>query len=104
VEVTIAGLTIAHGFDNRGGGISNLGTLTVIGCALSDNVSNRGGAIANLATLSVIDSTFTNNAGKGANGLGVGGGAYNLGTLLFDADTVIAHNHASNSNDDRFGC
>jgi hypothetical protein len=41
--------------------------------------------------------------GTAANGLGVGGGVYNLGTCLFDADTVIAHNHASDSNDDYFG-
>jgi hypothetical protein len=33
----------------------------------------------------------------------VGGGVYNLGTFLFDALTVIAHNHASSSHDDGFG-
>jgi photosystem II stability/assembly factor-like uncharacterized protein len=32
------------------------------------------------------------------------GGVYNFGTFLFDAETVIVHNHASNSNDDCFGC
>jgi hypothetical protein len=40
----------------------------------------------------------------GADGLGIGGGVYNPGTFAFDADTVIAHNHASDSNDDCFGC
>jgi hypothetical protein len=40
----------------------------------------------------------------GADGLGIGGGVYNLGTFVADAATVIAHNHASTSNDDCFGC
>ncbi len=35
---------------------------------------------------------------------GRGSGVYNLGTLLYDALTVITHNHASTSNDDCFGC
>jgi hypothetical protein len=34
----------------------------------------------------------------------LGGGVYNLGTFLYDALTVIDHNHASTSNDDCFGC
>jgi hypothetical protein len=40
----------------------------------------------------------------GTDGLGMGGGVYNLGTFLFDLATVIAHNHAATSNDDCFGC
>jgi hypothetical protein len=39
----------------------------------------------------------------GADGLGVGG-VYDLGTCVVDAATVIAHNHASDSDDDCFGC
>jgi hypothetical protein len=34
----------------------------------------------------------------------VGGGVYNLGTFLRDTLTVIAHNRASDGNDDCFGC
>jgi hypothetical protein len=34
----------------------------------------------------------------------VGGGVSNLGKLLFDAATAIRKNHASDSNDDCFGC
>jgi hypothetical protein len=41
--------------------------------------------------------------GEGADGLGVGGGVYNLGMFLVDDLTVIAHNQASDSNDDCFG-
>jgi hypothetical protein len=37
-------------------------------------------------------------------GLGVGSGVYNRGTFLFDAATIIAHNHASTSDDNCFGC
>jgi hypothetical protein len=36
-------------------------------------------------------------------GLGVGGGVYNLGKVLFDAATVTRHNRASTSDDDCFG-
>jgi hypothetical protein len=32
----------------------------------------------------------------------IGGGVYNLGTFTVDVFTVIAHNHASTSNDDIF--
>ena len=42
--------------------------------------------------------------GEGTDGLSIGGGVYNLGTFLLDALTVIAHNHASTSNDNCFGC
>jgi hypothetical protein len=31
------------------------------------------------------------------------GGVYILNTILVDAETVIAHNHASDSNDECFG-
>jgi hypothetical protein len=43
-------------------------------------------------------------AGAGTDGLGVGGGVYNLGTFLTDAATVIHHNRASDSDNDCFGC
>jgi hypothetical protein len=37
-------------------------------------------------------------------GLGVGGGVSNRGMFLFDAATVIRHNHTVTSHDDCFGC
>ena len=40
--------------------------------------------------------------GELADGLGVGGGVYNLGTFTFDMATRIKKNHASTSNDDIF--
>ena len=42
--------------------------------------------------------------GEEEDGLGVGGGVYNLGLFVLDAETVIARNHASTSHDDCFGC
>jgi hypothetical protein len=42
--------------------------------------------------------------GDGTDGLGMGGGVYNLGAFVADALTVIAHNHAATSYDDCFGC
>ena len=40
----------------------------------------------------------------GSDGQGIGGGVYisPLGTFTFDAFTIIAHNHASTSNDNIF--
>ena len=55
------------------------------------------------------NSTVTNNDadggkghGGGAAGLGRGGGVDDLGSLTVDVFTLIAHNHASTSNDDVF--
>ena len=61
-------------------------------------------------TVTVSASTIAHNRATGGHGdggpdgLGVGGGVYNLSTFLADALTVIAHNRASTSNDDCFGC
>jgi hypothetical protein len=60
-------------------------------------------------TTLVVASDLTANSavggpGGGRDGLGVGVGVYNLGTLFFDAATVLTQNHASTSDDDCFGC
>ena len=58
--------------------------------------------------MTVSASRITHNRARGGDGgtdgLGVGGGVYNLGTFLVDAATVIRHNHASTSDGDCFGC
>ena len=63
-----------------------------------------------LRITAVSGTTITYNRAEGGEGdkgggggQGIGGGVYNLGTFSFDATTVIAHNHASTSNDDTLG-
>jgi hypothetical protein len=84
-----AGTSGGNGGNGQGGGIFNGGSslfgtpdLNLFGCQIEFNQAN-GGAGA-------------------SDGAGVGGGIFNLGTLAFDLATVIAHNHASTSNDDIF--
>jgi hypothetical protein len=70
-----------------------------------------GGVYVAAGTVLVIASDISYNQARGGladcggtDGLGVGGGVYNLGTFLFDTATVITRNHASTSHDDCFGC
>ena len=65
---------------------------------------------AGIAT--VTASTITHNRAKGgkghddsSDGQGIGGGVYlaSGGSVCINWNTVIAHNHASTSNDDVFG-
>jgi hypothetical protein len=75
--VTIAGLTIANGQADIGGGISNKGELTVTECVLTDNNAQfDGGAIDNFGgTLIVSHSRVFNNT---TDDLGVGAGLTNV--------------------------
>ena len=98
------------------------GTVGIANCTIAGNdaVDGKGGAGGNggnglgggiystsNVSVSITQSTITHNdadggagSGGGTNGLGEGGGVYNLGLFAFDVSTVIAHNHASTSNDD----
>jgi hypothetical protein len=65
--------------------------------------------IATAGSVSVTHGTITYNLAQGgqgddggSDGLGIGGGVYDLGVFIFDPTTVIAHNHASTSNDNVF--
>lgn len=53
-------------------------------------------------TLKKCIVTLNKAMGGESDGQGIGGGVYNLGTLDFDASTVIGNNHASTSHDDIF--
>jgi hypothetical protein len=122
--VTIAGLTIANGSVTAdesttfgGGGILNEAgsTLTLTRDTLSNNTATAsndtidvfGGGLLNEGTANVAFCTFTHNqavggeeGAGGSDGHGIGGGVYDLGTVAFDALTVIKRNHASTSHDD----
>jgi hypothetical protein len=109
--------------DGLGGGLNIAGGIaSVLDTAIDDNQAAGGdaeaaatggngfggGVYVGAGTVLVNASEITSNAAVGghggADGLGVGGGVYNVGTFIVDPGTVIAHNHASDGNDDCFGC
>ena len=115
----------AGGGNGQGGGVFvDSGTTATLNDSSLDGNAAFGGAgvagnggdgqgggvyVAAGGSVRVTRGTITHNVAEGgegqggADGQGVGGGVYNLGTFTFDVFTVIAHNHASTSNDDTFG-
>jgi hypothetical protein len=103
VTASISRLTIADGYADQGGGLSNSGNLTLAQVALTSNevsgdsaFSGVGGAIFNDAgaTLNVLQSLFECNQVIGGTGIGFGGGIFNLGTVTiagstFDRNTAL---------------
>src|SRR5262245_4947752 len=99
-DVSLAGLTVAHGYAAQGAGIDNAGgAVSVSDCRFVNNravaaagLSAYGGGIFNEAggTLTVKATTFTGNralggdGGGGAGGYGVGGGIENQGVASID--------------------
>jgi hypothetical protein len=115
INVTLSGLTITGGggiasanpyyfpspFDNDGGGILNLGTLTVSGCTISGNyaspnsASSYGGGIYNAGALTVTASTVSGNYAEAIIDVGLspaptndGGGIYNAGSMTVTGSTI----------------
>jgi phospholipase/lecithinase/hemolysin len=100
VNLTLAGLTIANGAADQGGGIDNLGNLTLSSDVLSGNTATGdtgttgiGGGLFNEAgaSLSVTHCTFTNNQSVGGAGRGWGGGIMNEGTTSVTASTFTGN-------------
>jgi hypothetical protein len=82
------------------------------GNGLGGGLYNDGSTDFGVSSLYVTGSTITHNRADGGGGgdggspgLGIGGGAYLAagGSACKDMLTVIAHNHASSSDDDVFG-
>jgi hypothetical protein len=80
-NVSISGLTIAHGDTGGGlgGGIDNSGTLTLTDSTLVNNTAYRGGGLFNSGTATVNGCDFTSNSGLSGSSSGEGGGMYSSG-------------------------
>jgi hypothetical protein len=77
---------------------------TTGGNGLGGGIYAGTGDTVNLTRSSIVHNFADGGDGEGgSDGQGVGGGVYNLGTFTVDAASIIAHNHASTSNDDTFG-
>jgi fibronectin-binding autotransporter adhesin len=94
VNATLNRLTIQHGGNAFGGGISNNGgTLTVAGSTLSGNsASQSGGGVYNSGTLTITSSTLSGNSAAA----GGGGGIFNLGGTLTVTSSTLSGNSANN--------
>lgn len=106
MSVTLSHLTITHGYNWRGGGIGNWGTLTVTDSTLSANraqnpggVGYYGGGIYNGGSLTVNNSTLYGNVASYTSGTpgGGGGGIYNVGTLVVVNSTLTGNSTVGNS-------
>jgi len=120
IAVDGASLTIIHstlngnmaqGGNGQGGGIFNgqSSTVTLSNTIISLNQAlggtsgnGEGGGIYNsgTSTLTCTSCSIMGNSALGSTGLG--GGIYNLGTLIFDSATAITNNQASTSNPNIF--
>jgi hypothetical protein len=94
---TLADSTIADNTAAGGNGGSG-------GDGLGGGLYLASGATVHVSTSAITDNVADGGAGQGggSNGQGIGGGVYNLGSFS-DLATLLAHNHASTSNDDLYG-
>ena len=101
--VTVAGLTIANGLADQGGGIDNQGALTLSYDVLSGNqalgdssTTGLGGGLFSEAhaSVSVAHSTFLDNQAVGNVGVGWGGGLMNEGSASV-TDSSFTGNQAT---------
>jgi hypothetical protein len=106
--VVLSGLTISNGvafsaalpsYNNDGGGILNLSTLTLSGCIVSGNQvygagTMGGGGICNAGTLTLTGCTVSNNSASADFASALGGGIYNAGTLTVTNNSTLSGNSA----------
>ena len=88
-NVSIGGVSLAHGSGTNGGAIYNAGTLTLDRAAVSDSVaSSAGGGIYSVGTLTVANVAVSGNrALKHGGGIYIGG-EYRSEDLIF-ASTIV---------------
>ena len=92
-NVTVSGLTLAHGKATDGGGIGNSGTLTLADCTVSGNSAGFGGGIYNaLGMLTLTGCTVSGNSAS-SNGGGIDNAT---GTLTLTNSTVYGNKASSN--------
>ena len=102
--------TISHNTANKkGGGITNVGTLTIINSTISGNFVNGdstftpgGGGIFNSGRATLQSVTIANNLAQSNNRGegGAGGGVLNTENALFSlTNTIVADNHALTGDD-----
>ncbi len=99
-NVTLDGLTIAHGSTNftqgNGGGLLNNGTLNVSNCTFAGNstqgIHSNGGGLANAGSAIISNCTFSGNSVTGDGS--IGGGVYNAASSTM---TVVNCTFAGNS-------
>jgi len=84
-NVTLDKLDLRGGRDtlDKGGAITNFGTLRVSNCTLALNVTDYGGAIYNVGTLTVTGSTLADNTANLD-----GGAIFNRGMLTVTGSTL----------------
>jgi phospholipase/lecithinase/hemolysin len=106
VTATIAGLTIANGLADQGGGIDNAGILTLSNDVLANNealgdslFTGIGGGLFNEAGagVTVKDSTFVDNQSVGNVGRGWGGGILNEGSASVTDSTFTGNQSTGGS-------
>ena len=91
VTFTLKAFTIANGSSDKGGGITNYGTLSISNSTVSGNSGNSGIGIFNKGTLSISNSTVSGNSGPGIlNGI--------KGTLSISNSTVSGNSGPGISN------
>jgi subtilisin-like proprotein convertase family protein len=88
----LSGVTIINNRAPRGGGISNINTLTVTDSLISDNraIGNFGGGIFNRSTdsrLTLVNTVVSGNQAVGS----YGGGIYNEGTVIYSGSSVAGN-------------
>ena len=103
-RVTISGLTLTNGWEERGGGIHNSGELLLIDSVLAGNTAvggpfiSEGGAIYNAGTLTVYRSTLSGNAAgvNTPNHSAYGAGIFNAERAnAWIGDSTVSDNRAT---------